>query len=188
MARTLKTTPHGKHRKLIESFEATVFGEKWRAPSGFITDGASVPWFAWLLTYTPHDPRVAEASAIHDAAYVYQTRSQAEADRAFLELLLRGEAAPWKATLMFWAVRLFGWIAWWRKSATGLHRSNLQQPKPPVPAPVLDPSEQVTPVEGVPLDGVPDDVQNRPKRIELVPALRRGDDDSDPDLDLNTLS
>jgi len=184
MARTLQTTPHGRFRKLIASFETRVFGDIWTAPNGFLTDGASVPWLAWWLTYTPHDPRVAEAAAIHDAAYVYQPRTRAEADRVFRELLLRNDAAPWKAALMFWAVRLFGWLAWWRKSATGLQRTDLVQPA----APTFDPSEQVTPVEGVPLDGVPAVVDGSPQRIQLVPALRRGDDDSDPDLDLDTLS
>jgi len=52
---------------------------------------------------------------VHD--YLYQTgeRSRKEADDIFKEAMLVSGTAPWKATVMYWAVRLFGWAAYRRR-------------------------------------------------------------------------
>jgi len=88
-------------------------------PCGFITDGASVPRLFWALL----DPwgRWAKAAIIHDylyldrAVYCGSVRSsitRAEADEVFIEAMAVSRVGWLARHTMYWAVRLFGGIAW----------------------------------------------------------------------------
>jgi len=85
-------------------------------PIGFTTDFASIPKFLWFL---PYWAKFSKASVLHDWSYQKQDRTRKEADDIFLEAMLvswhnhrRGKLL---AHIEYWAVRLFGWVAWERK-------------------------------------------------------------------------
>ena len=79
-------------------------------PIGFVTDFASIPWVFWALV--PYWGKYGKAAVLHD--YIYQTgsRSRKEADAIFYEAMIVGNTRPWKAKLMYLAVRLFGAAAY----------------------------------------------------------------------------
>lgn len=80
-------------------------------PAGFITDFASVPRPLWALF--PRQGYHTNAAVVHDWLYWTQRRPRSEADHVFLEAMdILGTL--WSTRhLMFWAVRIFGWLAWW---------------------------------------------------------------------------
>lgn len=86
---------------------------------GFQTDGASIPRFAWITTGTPFAPEHIRAAVIHD--YLYQTgkTDRKTADQVFQAFLLTDGVSGYQAWKMFWALRLFGWIAWRRYRRRG---------------------------------------------------------------------
>lgn len=86
-------------------------------PAGFVSDGASIPRWAWAIV-SPYDPGVREAALIHD--YFYRESkarlisgdciigievTRAMADKIFYEELLDGDVPNWKAHSMYLAVR-----------------------------------------------------------------------------------
>ncbi len=79
---------------------------------GFQTDFATVPRPFW--TILPKWGRYGNATVIHDWLYWTQTRPRQEADAIFLEAMgVLGVSSLVKHP-MYWAVRLFGWLAWYR--------------------------------------------------------------------------
>jgi len=79
--------------------------------AGFITDFASVPRLplAYLLAgNTAH-----AAAVIHD--WLYQTKpcTKSQADRTFREAMGVTGIAPWRKNMMYAAVTVAGWPAWW---------------------------------------------------------------------------
>lgn len=98
-------------------------------PVGFQTDFASVPRIFW--TIFPTWGKYGNAAVIHDWLYWDQTRSRAAADKVFLEgMAVLGVNALVRYE-MYWAVRLFGWLAWYRNQADradGFERVRLPLP------------------------------------------------------------
>lgn len=79
-------------------------------PAGFATDFASVPRaLHWLIDRTGCHT---EASVVHDWLYWSQHGTRAEADRVFLDLLLRSGCSRVKSYTMYAGVRAGGWAAW----------------------------------------------------------------------------
>ena len=91
-------------------------------PRGFVTDFASIPRGARLII--PKLGRHIKASVVHDYLYrhhiikisdqVSYIFNRKQADDLFLEGMLNLGAILWKARLMYWAVRIGGWLAWRR--------------------------------------------------------------------------
>ena len=83
-------------------------------PSGFSSDGASVPRFFWRLVFPPGDHKALKAAFVHD--FLYRTHpegwTKAAADNLFLILLLMNGIPKFSAYLAYWGVRLFGAAAW----------------------------------------------------------------------------
>ncbi len=82
-------------------------------PAGFVTDFASVPKVFWSII--PAWGKFGKGAVVHD--YLYQDTdnqwmTRKLADQIFLGAMLVSGTAPWKAKVMYWAVRLFGWVAW----------------------------------------------------------------------------
>ncbi len=106
--------PDGRSWQLQKSFTyhiGTKFSRDYtRVPKGFKTDFASVPWVLW--SWLPSWGKYGKGAVIHD--YIYQThcRTRKEADAIFYEAMLVGGTKVWKAKLMFWGVRIFGFLAW----------------------------------------------------------------------------
>lgn len=116
--------PDGRRWKLVFSFIYHV-GSHYSnniisVPVGFVTDFASIPWLFW--NFLPAWGKYGKAAVIHD--YLYQTgsRSRKESDTIFLEAMLAGGTKPWKAKVMYWAVKLFGKFAYKNRSAFGLSK------------------------------------------------------------------
>jgi len=88
-------------------------GDRIHVEIGFMTDFASVPRPFW--TALPRWGKYGNATVIHDWLYWSQEGfSRAEADSVFLEAMTVLGVSAWQKNPMYWAVRLWGWLAWWR--------------------------------------------------------------------------
>lgn len=83
-------------------------------PEGFITDFASVPRPFWI--FLPPDGIYTQSAVLHDYLYNKKMFPRKECDRLFLEAMKALNVAKMTRTLMFWAVRLFGYIPWNEKN------------------------------------------------------------------------
>ena len=115
--------PDGRKWRLVFQFRYHI-GKRWSkdiiiVPVGFVTDFASVPWLFW--TFLPYWGKYGKAAVLHDYLYqehnyeaVYNDRdiTRKQADQIFHEAMLIGGTRPWKARIMYWGVRVFGWLAW----------------------------------------------------------------------------
>ena len=82
-------------------------------PAYFEYDGASVPFFGWLATTTPFDPRVMKAALAHDWLYhTHNVWDRKAADLLFYKLLRENNLSYIKSKLMYWAVRIASWPYW----------------------------------------------------------------------------
>jgi phosphoenolpyruvate synthase/pyruvate phosphate dikinase len=110
----LKLTPIGKNRmKLLEGYSRKGI----EVPSGFVTDGASIPRIFWVF-FSPM--QYLESAVIHDYAYevailYYEKKDYKEAkkwfqkgDKAFLECLKEDDRKI--ARLFYNAVRVYRWF------------------------------------------------------------------------------
>lgn len=79
---------------------------------GFHTDFASIPRVFWI--FLPRWGKYGNAAVIHDFLYWEQMRKRSEADQILLEGMTVLDVHFLKKYLIYWAVRLFGWWAWWR--------------------------------------------------------------------------
>ena len=81
-------------------------------PAGFEWNGASIPPVFWsLLWLTPYHYKVRRAGLIHD--YLYEgTSSRYEADKLFRKALKEDGLDIVRRSLMYFAVRAFGWVVY----------------------------------------------------------------------------
>lgn len=109
---------NGKTFKLVEPFSYRFKGNKWAtvitAQVGFISDFASIPRLVRIII--PKLGKYTEAAVIHDFSYQYPSSSRKKADVIFLAGMRDSGVVFWKRYLMYWSVRLFGWLAWKRQS------------------------------------------------------------------------
>ena len=88
-------------------------GDRIHVEVGFMTDFASVPRPFWSVL--PRWGKYGNAAVIHDWLYWSQEGfSRAEADSVFLEAMTVLDVSAWQKYPMYWAVRSWGWLAWWR--------------------------------------------------------------------------
>jgi alpha-D-ribose 1-methylphosphonate 5-phosphate C-P lyase len=83
-------------------------GDIWEAPSGSITNGASIPRFFWRVIGPPMTGEYVEAAVIHDVYCVNKDVHYVEVHKMFYNACRASGVKWWKANLMYWAVRLFG--------------------------------------------------------------------------------
>lgn len=89
-------------------------------PKWFDTDFASIPRFAKIVI--PKLGRYNKAAVVHDYLYQHHHLNVDEnyvylfdrilADTVFRDAMMDSGVKPWKYNLMYWAVRLGGWLAW----------------------------------------------------------------------------
>ncbi len=90
-------------------------GDRIDVAIGFQTDFATVPRPLWIVL--PKWGRYGNAAVIHDWLYWKQDRPRATVDGLFFEAMgVLGVGAAARYTL-YWGVRLFGWLAWYRNRA-----------------------------------------------------------------------
>jgi hypothetical protein len=84
----------------------------WRAHAGMVTDGASIPRWAWTIIGSPFTGEYREAAVIHDAACISREKTWEETALMFYEAMLVDKTPPVKAKIMYAAVFYFGprWI------------------------------------------------------------------------------
>lgn len=126
--------PYGKMWKLKERVTFDCGRVSVCVPVGFITDGASMPrvkkWYllplkvliSFIRLFIPRWHRKYEkAVVLHD--YIYKgddvaarqyvmSVMSARNHRHAADLIILHLAKGWRRKPMYWAVRLFGWIAW----------------------------------------------------------------------------
>jgi hypothetical protein len=79
---------------------------------GFVTDFASIPRLLWVIF--PKWGKYGNAAVIHDWLYWVQTRSRKESDAIMLEAMGILRVSKITRHLIYRAVRVFGWWAWYR--------------------------------------------------------------------------
>ncbi|OGV32562.1 MAG: hypothetical protein A2020_14780 [Lentisphaerae bacterium GWF2_45_14] len=81
-------------------------------PVGFMSDFASIPrWLWWVF---PPWGKYGNAAIIHDWLYWNQSTSRKEADLILLQAMTVLGVGGWYKYPIYWAVYLFGYIAWKR--------------------------------------------------------------------------
>jgi Protein of unknown function (DUF1353) len=81
-------------------------------PAGFLTDFASVPW--WAQWFLPKWGKYGNAAVVHDWLYWEQRCTRREADAILLEAMGVMAVGPIRKRVIYHAVRAFGQIAWMR--------------------------------------------------------------------------
>src|SRR6185436_15352173 len=89
-------------------------GDVINVPVGFQTDFASIPRLFWVIL--PKWGRYGNAAVLHDWLYWEQQRSRSQSDAVFLEGMVVLEVKTLTRQILYWAVRLFGSLAWYRNS------------------------------------------------------------------------
>ena len=114
--KALVVTPlaDGRTWVLLDEFSYDVgregSGDTVHVPPKFMTDFASVPRLLWWVF--PQWGKYGNAAVIHDWGYWSKERTRKETDRIFLEGMEVLGVGSVKRQLMYYAVRLFGWLAW----------------------------------------------------------------------------
>lgn len=90
-------------------------GYRWRdlyVPAGFITDLDSVPRIPFV--YSRWQGRTVAGALVHDYLYHIQETSREMADKIFLTCMADEGVSKRYRYVIYFAVRVFGWFAWWR--------------------------------------------------------------------------
>lgn len=86
-------------------------------PAGFETDFASVPRFFWRIL--PPIGSYKAAAVVHDFLYAAGSKvTRRLADAIFYEAMYAQGVSAWKRVAMYWAVRMFGFLAFHGRGAT----------------------------------------------------------------------
>lgn len=85
-------------------------GEKIIVPAGFRSDLGSVPQIFWNLI--PPIGKPLRGYILHDWLYSCQTFSRFMSDNILLEAMEVAGVGYFKRITIYFAVRLFGWVAW----------------------------------------------------------------------------
>ena len=99
---------------LMADWSVYLEGHWFRLPSGFVTDGASIPRLLWRVCGTPMDVPRLYAALVHD--WIYSggdpDATRADADLVYREILLALDYPKLKAYVEYYALRLFGGSHW----------------------------------------------------------------------------
>lgn len=79
-------------------------------PKGFRTDFASVPQIFWNIL--PPWGKYGKAAVLHDFLYKKQEFNRKFCDDLLLEAMTALDVPAWKRNLIYWGVRLGGFVAW----------------------------------------------------------------------------
>ena len=79
-------------------------------PEGRPTDLLTLPWWARPFRILfPQGRLTTNPRVVHDELYIRHLLPRKECDLAFLRLMFRYGVNPWRAWLIYFGVRLFGW-------------------------------------------------------------------------------
>jgi len=91
---------------LLDDYRAKYGNIEITVPAYFLFDGASIPWFGWLSTYTPFHPDVMAAAIVHDWLFLTHQVDIEMANQIFYDRLILNGAGKFKSKLMFKAVSI----------------------------------------------------------------------------------
>ncbi len=97
---------------LLEDYSYLWNGRLISIPKHFLFDGASIPRFAWAVTYSPFDPHIATAALIHDWIYCTHIWNRYDADALFKHVCLEHGANWIKVQAMHRTLRMVGGLPW----------------------------------------------------------------------------
>jgi len=97
-------------------YQSDVAGQTFTVPAGFVTDLASTPRIPFVYELAGGVANM--ASVVHDAIYQNHWVDRETADKVLREASAVTGVASWRATLMYWGVRLGGASHWKPKPAT----------------------------------------------------------------------
>jgi hypothetical protein len=98
----------GRKVTLVEPFAfVDPFGKEWDVPTGYKTDGASVPSALWAL-YPPFTGNYRQAAVIHDYYCDNEQRSWQDTHKVFYFAMRAANVDEQTAKIMYSAVYLFG--------------------------------------------------------------------------------
>ena len=103
---------NGQWRLITPFTYITKSGKEIIAPVNMITDGASIPRFAWMIVGSPWSGRYVKATIPHDFLYSKAEGSRKEADLIFYEAMGVLGVPRWKRWIMYQAVRIFAYFIW----------------------------------------------------------------------------
>lgn len=112
---TTQLLPGGIKRRLVKPFSYYIKkkgGDTIVVPAGFVTDGASIPSFAWSIIGGPMTGKYVAAAILHDWLYHIKTYSRERSDLIFLEAMAVLKVSKLKRNIIYWMVRIFGHWAW----------------------------------------------------------------------------
>ena len=95
-------------------------GVEWSVPDGFISDGASIPEYLWLLVGGPYSGPYRDAAVVHDYYCVTKSRPWMEVHDMFLEAALNRGTPVTKAETMYAGILFKG--PRWNAKGSSLHR------------------------------------------------------------------
>jgi len=81
-----------------------------KIPVGFLVNGASFPKAVYSIMGSPWGGKFAKPSVIHDFLYFKKTNRK-RSDLVFLEGMKVCKVPYWKRKVMYYALRLFGFIS-----------------------------------------------------------------------------
>ncbi|MBU6260611.1 MAG: DUF1353 domain-containing protein [Burkholderiales bacterium] len=87
-------------------------GRVWEVPTGFVTDGASIPQELWSLLGSPFTGLYRIAAVFHDAAYSNPTVSRDDADNMLRAACLELGCSEWLADTLYAGVRIGGEVSY----------------------------------------------------------------------------
>jgi len=87
-------------------------GETWKAPIGYKTDGASIPWPLWSIIGSPFTGDYVGAAIIHDVYCDLKSRDWKLVHRTFYDAMIADKVPVAQAKIMYFAVYRFGpkWV------------------------------------------------------------------------------
>lgn len=81
-------------------------------PTGFMSDGMSIPRFFWRWLSPKIAPLTISPSIVHDWLYYSHVVSREDADLWYYRALIRNGFSKAKASVIYVAIRLCGWTHW----------------------------------------------------------------------------
>ena len=87
-------------------------GRVWEVPTGFVTDGASIPQELWSLLGSPFTGDYRVAAVFHDAAYKDPGVTRDDADNMLHSACLELGCSDWLADVLYTGVRLGGEVSY----------------------------------------------------------------------------
>jgi uncharacterized protein DUF1353 len=105
-------TPSDDYRdmKLLAKFGyLDPYGIYWEVPVGYVTNGASVPWYLWPALGGPYDGPYRDAAVIHDYYCDKQTYTWEKTHEMFYNASRRRGVSEAKAKTMYLGLQMFGY-------------------------------------------------------------------------------